>query len=146
MEVLQLFSVLFGLFFFGTTSVVQPPLESFSEETPVQLEQIPLSQEPVVVDQPVNVEIFAQCLAKKGAVMYGAYWCPHCQSQKKLFGDKFQFITYQECDAKGPNGSPQICKSQGITGYPTWKFPNHPDLVGEQTFAALAAAANCPLN
>ena len=28
---------------------------------------------------------FAQCLTDDGVKMYGAWWCPHCQSQKKLF-------------------------------------------------------------
>lgn len=155
MEVLSFLTTVFTLFFFGGTSVIQPPINEgdldnqafppgqtlpIIEAEPVGLKDLPLNS------VPGNTEIFAQCLAKKGAVMYGAFWCPHCQQQAKLFGDAFKFITYQECDAKGPNGNPQICKNQGITSYPTWKFPNHPDLVGEQTFAALAEAANCPIN
>ena len=29
--------------------------------------------------------------------MYGAYWCPHCQAQKKVFGESFQYVPYVEC-------------------------------------------------
>jgi len=28
---------------------------------------------------------FAKCLTQKGAKMYGTFWCPHCQNQKKEF-------------------------------------------------------------
>ena len=32
-------------------------------------------------------DALAQCLTAKGVKMYGAYWCSHCQNQKKAFGD-----------------------------------------------------------
>ena len=35
---------------------------------------------------------FAQCLKDKGATFYGAFWCPHCQAQKKLFGTSVKFL------------------------------------------------------
>jgi len=69
-----------------------------------------------------NYDALAKCLTDKGVKMYGAYWCPHCQNQKKAFGDSFQYINYIEC-ADGQNGQTQICKDNGITGYPTWEFP-----------------------
>lgn len=69
-----------------------------------------------------NYDSLAKCLSDKGVKMYGAYWCPHCQNQKKAFGDSFKYINYIEC-ADGQNGQTQICKDNGITGYPTWEFP-----------------------
>ena len=30
-----------------------------------------------------EVEEFAKCLTENGAVMYGAFWCPHCSRTKK---------------------------------------------------------------
>ena len=30
-------------------------------------------------------EALAKHLTKTGAVMYGAYWCPYCSQQKKIF-------------------------------------------------------------
>jgi len=33
-----------------------------------------------------KLDIFAQCLKEKGSIFYGAFWCPHCQNQKTMFG------------------------------------------------------------
>ncbi|MBI4301050.1 MAG: vitamin K epoxide reductase family protein [Chloroflexi bacterium] len=62
----------------------------------------------------------AQHLTAIGAVMYGAWWCPHCQEQKEMFGDAFRYINYVECDPRGENANPELCKQEGIRGYPTW--------------------------
>ena len=35
--------------------------------------------------KPGELDQFALCLGDKGAVFYGAFWCPHCQNQKKMF-------------------------------------------------------------
>ena len=32
---------------------------------------------------------FAQCVSDSGARMWGAWWCPHCENQKELFGNSF---------------------------------------------------------
>lgn len=85
----------------------------------------------------------AQCLTEKDVVMYGAFWCPHCANQKKVFGDDFQFVTYQECDDRGAGGNSTLCKSKGVTSYPTWFFPGQGNLVGEQPVEELAKFANC---
>lgn len=68
------------------------------------------------------IEKLAKFMTEKGMVLYGAYWCPHCQDQKKTFGDAFQYIDYVECDAQGPNANPDECVAQGIEGYPTWIY------------------------
>jgi hypothetical protein len=85
----------------------------------------------------------AKCLTEKGVIMYGAYWCPHCANQKKVFGGDFQFVKYQECDPKGVGGDKAICVKAGVSSYPTWGFPGQGNLVGEQSVAALADLANC---
>ena len=64
---------------------------------------------------------FAQCLKDKGAVFYGASWCPHCQAQKKLFGSSKQFLPYVECSTL-TGGQTQFCKDKKIMGYPTWEL------------------------
>ena len=84
----------------------------------------------------------AKCLTEKGVKMYGAYWCSHCQNQKKAFGDSFQYITYVECDAKGPNGNPTACELAGIQGYPTWVIGGA-KYSGEQDLSTLAKIAGC---
>lgn len=81
---------------------------------------------------------FAKYLTDKGVTMYGAYWCSHCQNQKKLFGTAFQYINYVECTK-----DPEKCTAAGVLGYPTWTFSN-PDgavvnkLEGEVTLEKLA--------
>jgi uncharacterized membrane protein len=63
----------------------------------------------------------AEHLTSVGAKMYGAFWCPHCHDQKQLFGkEAFSKVNYIECDAKGPNGKPELCQAAKITGFPTW--------------------------
>lgn len=86
----------------------------------------------------------AQCLTDKGAKMYGAYWCPHCQKQKKLFGKAFSKVTYVECAMPGqPNEQTPACKDAGISGYPTWTFENGDRLSGEQPLKDLAEKTGC---
>lgn len=86
----------------------------------------------------------AQCLTDKGVKMYGAYWCPHCQKQKKLFGKAFSKVDYVECAVPGsPQSQVPACKDAGITGYPTWVFSSGDRLSGEQPLADLAEKAGC---
>lgn len=73
--------------------------------------------------EPGKYDEFAKHLSEKGVTMYGAYWCPHCASQKKLFGSSFDYVNYVECDPRGNNAQPQLCESKGIEGFPTWEFP-----------------------
>lgn len=64
----------------------------------------------------------AQHLDDVGATMYGAWWCPHCHDQKQLFGEEAaEEIPYVECAEDGQNPQPDLCRSAGITGFPTWK-------------------------
>jgi thiol-disulfide isomerase/thioredoxin len=69
---------------------------------------------------PGKYDTFATCLKDKGAVFYGAFWCPHCQAQKKAFGSSAHLLPYVECSTPDANGQLQVCKDQNITGYPTW--------------------------
>lgn len=87
---------------------------------------------------------FAQCLTEKGAAMYGAYWCPHCQDQKQLFAGSWQYVTYVECD-NGANQQTAACTEAGITGYPTWIFADGSRIEGEASLAQLSASTGCPL-
>ncbi|MEY4722940.1 MAG: hypothetical protein RLZZ324_453 [Candidatus Parcubacteria bacterium] len=88
----------------------------------------------------------AQCLTEKGVKMYGAYWCPHCQQQKKDFGkEAFDKITYVECAIPGdPQSQTPACKDAGVTSYPTWVFPSGDRPTGEQPLKDLADKAGCP--
>lgn len=87
-----------------------------------------------------NLDEFAQCLTDKGAVMYGAEWCAHCQNQKKEFGDSFRLVSYVEC----PQNT-QTCLEKGISGYPTWILADGQKLVGEQELEKLSQKTGCAL-
>jgi hypothetical protein len=92
-------------------------------------------------------DAFARCLGQRGAKMYGAYWCPHCQEQKELFGDSFENAPYVECGIKGEaKGQSQACKDENIKHYPTWQFPPTGERV-ERVFSLqeLSDRTGCPL-
>lgn len=63
----------------------------------------------------------AKHLSSKGARMYGAYWCSHCNDQKRAFGSKAAAdIDYVECAADGVDSRRGACDRRGVKGYPTW--------------------------
>ena len=65
----------------------------------------------------------AEHLTAKGAVLYTAYWCPHCHEQKELFGKQAaDQLDVVECAPDGVNGQPKLCESKGIEGFPTWEI------------------------
>lgn len=88
---------------------------------------------------------FAQCLTDSGAVMYGAYWCGHCQNQKEMFGNSWSKVNYVECDPRGDGANPGLCEEKGITGYPTWIFGNGERVSGARPLSVLAAQTGCEL-
>ena len=83
---------------------------------------------------------FAQCLAAKGATMYGNYNCPHCQNEKEAFGSSFEYINYVECAE-----TPKECISHGVEAVPMWIFSDGRKLVGEQGIKKLSEESSCPL-
>lgn len=89
---------------------------------------------------------FAQCLTDKGVKLYGAYWCPHCADQKKLFGKKgFEKIAYIECDPRAKDANPELCKQKKIKGYPTWELPDGTLIPGLTQLSELAEKTQCAL-
>jgi hypothetical protein len=87
---------------------------------------------------------FAQCLSDAGARFYGAYWCPHCQNQKKLF-DNSPKIPYIECSTPNGKGQLQVCADAGVTGYPSWVFADGSRLNGEVPLETLSEKTSCEL-
>lgn len=96
-------------------------------------------------NQPGQYDALAQCLKDKGAVFYGAFWCPHCQNQKKLFGRSERLLPYVECSTPDGQGQKIECKEKGVEGYPTWMFANGEKISGEMSLAALAEKTGCSL-
>ena len=92
---------------------------------------------------PGPADTLAQCLTDKGVKMYGAYWCPHCQDQKKQFGTSWKYINYIECSLPGGRGQTQECNDANIEGYPTWDFGEGKRIGGVRSFSDLAKNAGC---
>lgn len=88
---------------------------------------------------------FAQCLKEKGAVFYGAFWCPHCQEQKKMFGKSAEFLPYVECSLPDGKTRTQACIDKNIESYPTWEFTDGSRLSGERQLSELAEKTGCVL-
>ena len=95
---------------------------------------------------PGRYDDFAKCLTANDVKMYGAFWCSHCQSQKKLFGASWQYVDYVECSMPDGNSQTEFCKQAGIQGYPTWEFKDGSRLDGEVPFSQLSQKSGCALN
>lgn len=96
-------------------------------------------------NQPGKLDSFAQCLTEKGLKFYGAFWCPHCQAMKRLFGNSTKYLDYIECSTPNGQAQTQICIDNKITGYPTWVFADGSRLSGEVELSTLAEKTSCPL-
>ena len=65
----------------------------------------------------------AEHLTATGAVMYSAYWCPHCHEQKEDFGQEAaEKLTVVECAPDGQNSQRSLCESKKIEAFPTWEI------------------------
>lgn len=95
--------------------------------------------------KPGKYDALAQCISDAGATFYGAFWCPHCQATKAMFGRSAKLLPYVECSEPDGQGQLQICADKNITGYPTWEFADGSRLSGERTFQELAEKTNCSI-
>jgi large repetitive protein len=93
--------------------------------------------------KPGKYDEFAQCVNDSGTKFYGAWWCPHCQAQKALFGKSQKLLPYIECSDKNRTQN-ETCNTAGVQSYPTWDFPDGTRETGELTFEQLAEKTNCP--
>src|SRR3989344_7448512 len=96
--------------------------------------------------KPGKLDDFASCLAEKGAIFYGAFWCSHCQNQKALFGNSAKLLNYVECSTPNGRGQEQICIDKKIEGYPTWEYADGSRESGELTLEHLAEKSGCVLS
>ncbi len=105
---------------------------------------------------------FATCLADKDVKEYGAFWCPNCAKQAKLFGDAEDVLksrgVYIECDprcsvpeddlpraCRGVVGRTDLCLMNNIQGYPTWDLPDDVRITGVTQLEDLARMSGCTL-
>jgi len=99
----------------------------------------------MVSTRPNKLEPFAACIKDSGAIFYGAFWCPHCQKQKGMFGSAAKLLPYVECSTPDGQGQLQICIDKKVVSYPTWEFPDGTILTGEQPLQVLAEKTGCEL-
>ena len=95
--------------------------------------------------QPGQLDAFAQCLEEKDTTFYGAFWCPHCQEQKALFGNSEKKLPYVECSTPDRNGVLPVCEDAEIESYPTWEFADGERVLGVLTPEQLSERTGCLL-
>lgn len=102
-----------GLIGLGWATAVDRPVAATLPGTPpvVETESTPLTL------------ALAEHLTASGAVMYSAYWCPHCHDQKELFGQEAsKKLKVIECAEDGVGSQKALCDSKGVQGFPTWEI------------------------
>ena len=86
------------------------------------------------------IDTFAKCLASKDVVVYGAYWCPHCQNQKKLFGERVPICAVCRSILRKRQNAPQRALMDIRLGYSR----NGSRIAGEMSFQELSDKTVCP--
>ncbi|MEK6933181.1 MAG: thioredoxin family protein [Nanoarchaeota archaeon] len=96
-----------------------------------------------------SLDSLSNCLADKNVKEYGAFWCPNCAKQQKMFGSSYDTIkerqVYVECDPRGENPQPELCLEKNVLKYPDWEFSDGTRLVGVQDLETLATQAGCEI-
>ena len=65
----------------------------------------------------------AQHLERTGAKYYGAFWCPACREQSRLFAGSAKHLPYVECSPNGRNGAVALeCLKPEVQTFPTWQI------------------------
>ena len=95
--------------------------------------------------QPGKYDEFAQCINDSGAKFYGAFWCPHCEDQKDMFGNSQRLLPYVECSTPDRQNRTQVCIEADIQSYPTWDLKDGTRINGVQTMQKLAEVTECTL-
>ena len=102
---------------------------------------LPFESPLVTTKSPPGAQKLARGLKESGAAMYGAFWCPHCQEQKELFGaEAMADFPYVECFPQGwSRGTKQAkqCTDAKVEGYPTWVLKDGTKLEGGRELAEL---------
>lgn len=96
--------------------------------------------------QPGELDGFAQCINESGAKFYGAFWCPHCNDQKALFGNSAKLLPYVECSTPDRQNQTQECIDAGIQSYPTWEFSDGSRESGVVSLDQLSEITGCQLD
>lgn len=93
-----------------------------------------------------NYDSFAECLTGNNVKMYGAFWCSHCNDQKETFGDSWSKINYIECSTPDGRQMTELCRNEGIKGYPTWEFSDGSRQSGFIELGKLSEVSGCDIS
>lgn len=85
----------------------------------------------------LNADALAQCLSTRGAMVFGAAWCPACRHQDELFGSAASFLQHVDCDE-----NPTACADAGVRSIPAWEIGGQL-MTGVQSLDRLADLADC---
>ena len=97
--------------------------------------------DPAAGPEDPHLKALATHLRDSGARFYGAYWCPACQEQKKIFTASVDRLPYIECTPEGRGGPRAVdCLTQNIEQYPTWIIDGqrHTGVVGVERLGRLS--------
>lgn len=95
--------------------------------------------------RPGQYDKFAACIKDSGTTFFGAFWCPHCQEQKALFGKSAKNLPYTECSTPDGSGQLPICIDKKIETYPTWELRDGTRKTGTISLEDLSTFTSCPL-
>ncbi len=108
-----LLALVVGLISLGWAASVNRPAALATKGVPI----------PVVRASTPQTLALAEHLRSGGAVMYSAWWCPHCHEQKELFGKEATAkLTIVECAPDGQNSQRELCEQKKIEGFPSWEI------------------------
>lgn len=93
-----------------------------------------------------SLATFGMCLAREGAIFYGASWCPQCRAQQKQLGSASRYVHYVECSVDGGREKTSECEEADITAYPTWVFADGSRQSGRLSVETLARRTGCSLD
>ncbi len=89
----------------------------------------------------MDLVAFAKALDAAGARLFGAVWCPACNTQKELFEDGDDFLPFVDVTNPDRTQNPDFANEQ-ISAYPTWEFPDGTREVGVLSLAEIAQRSN----
>ena len=92
----------------------------------------------------IDLVAFAKALTDAGVQLFGAAWCPACNTQKELFEDGADFLPFVEVTNPDRTQN-QIGIDENITAYPTWEFGDGSREVGVFSLEAIAQLAQVPI-
>ena len=98
-----------------------------------------------VAARPSPYNNLAQCIKSQGVIFYGAFWCPHCQRTKAMFGSAAKYLPYVECSTPDGKSQTQICIDKNIQSYPTWIRPDGASITGEHTISEISTFSGCTI-